>query len=124
MKDWMVVGIIMAVLLLVIMLPILMICGFSSEYSDGERTGSVTKLSRKGLFCKTWEGEMNLGGAVNSNHKGLVANVWQFTVDDDAVLLKIQEGQRAGKLITVEYHQWLIAPVFRTESGYIVKAVR
>lgn len=28
------------------------------SYSEGERAGYVQKLSKKGWFCKTWEGEI------------------------------------------------------------------
>lgn len=30
------------------------------SYSDGDRAGILQRLSRKGWFCKTWEGELAL----------------------------------------------------------------
>jgi len=30
------------------------------SYSSGERAGWVQKFSRKGWFCKTWEGEITM----------------------------------------------------------------
>lgn len=32
-----------------------------TNYSDGERAGNITKLSRKGILIKTWEGSLDMG---------------------------------------------------------------
>ena len=32
------------------------------DYSEGERAGYIQKFSRKGWLCKTWEGELAMGG--------------------------------------------------------------
>ena len=32
------------------------------SYSSGERAGFLQKVSHKGWICKTWEGELSLGG--------------------------------------------------------------
>ena len=70
---------------------------------------------------------MNLGGMVNGGWDGgMVANIWRFTVDDEDVdvLARIQEAQKARKPVTLEYKQWLVSPMFRTDSGYIIKSIR
>jgi hypothetical protein len=69
------------------------------DYSDGSRVGVVTKLSRKGLICKTWEGQMNLGGmktvtVTSSDGKSsmdqTVPNTFDFTVEDLSLLPKFK----------------------------------
>lgn len=99
--------------------------GCMEGYSDGDRTGVVTKVSRKGVIWKTWECEMNLGGMVNGGKDvGMVANIWAFTVEDEDLLAKVREAQKLGKTVTLEYSQWLVGPAPRTSSGYMVKSVR
>lgn len=105
------------------------------DYSDGDRTGTITKFSRKGIFCKTWEGEMNLGGMrkqTNLDSKGnyagtsMVANVWQFTVEDkDAnIIPKIQESMQSGNVVTLHYRQEL-ASICRSDSdNYFVNSIK
>lgn len=53
-------------------------------YSDGERTGVITKFSHKGMLIKTWEGELNMGGF----DQGGVATIWAFSVDDPVIVEK------------------------------------
>src|SRR5262245_9974499 len=106
-----------------LLLPLLLAACFD-DYSDGDRTGAITKLSRKGLFCKTWEGEMNLGGLKRkTNKKGstsFVANVWQFTVEEpDAHLVPaIQAKMDAGEPVTLHYVQDFIYWPCRGSTGY------
>ncbi len=96
----------------------------SPHYSDGTRTGIITKLSHKGLFSKTWEGEMNLGGMVNGGgDKGMVANVWKFTVEYDSIINTVKEAAADGRRVTLIYHEWLKRPVFKTDTGYMVSGI-
>jgi hypothetical protein len=86
--------------LVALMASMLVGCG---EYSDGERVGTIQKFSRKGLIAKTWEGEMLLGGLKRKTVSGtdsnggstsstsMVANVFEFTVEDPARLLPSTE---------------------------------
>ena len=42
------------------------------SYSSGERAGWVQKFSRKGWFCKTWEGEMAMVSMPGSTSESAV----------------------------------------------------
>lgn len=99
-------------------------CGLHIDYSDGERTGVIYKLSNKGMICKTWEGEMNLGGASADGNGQMVPNQWRFTVKDKSILPKIQEAAKSGKRITVHYKEvvgnW---PCETSSGGYFVDKV-
>lgn len=98
--------------------------GCGEGYSDGERTGIVTKFSRKGLVWKSWEGELNCGGMrqrMTSDSKGnphteTVANVWGFHASDDHVA-RLQEAMRKGEMVTIRYRQWFHSPVTQ-DSDY------
>jgi hypothetical protein len=99
-------------------------CGEGYDYSNGERAGTVIKFSNKGLFCKTWEGTMNLGG-MSQNDKGeVVPNTWDFTVRDDSPLIKpIKDALSSGQRTKVTYNQRAIVSPCQTDSGYFVTAV-
>lgn len=116
--------------LLILLLPILLAGCF--DYSDGDRSGVVTKLSRKGFICKTWEGSMNLGGMKNitvtssdgkSSMDQVVPNTFDFTIEDTSLIPKVQAALNSGARITVTYRQELMS-FCRSDSGsYFITAV-
>ena len=87
-------------------------------YSDGDRTGYLQKLSRKGWLCKTWEGELAM-----SNVPGQVPEKFLFTVHADslAAAMKVLEGKR----VVVSYAQHVAIPTSCFgDTPYWAKAVR
>ena len=54
-------------------------------YSTGERVGFVQKISKKGWLCKTDEGELSM-----VNMAGQQAEMFDFTVRNDAIVQKIE----------------------------------
>lgn len=106
--------------------PLIGSCGGCGEgYSEGDRTGVVVKLSRKGIWdsTKSWEAEMNMGGVSVDDQGSAVANVWKFTIEDEAILKKVQEAQRTQKKVTIHYTQWRVKPSTRSETGYFATEV-
>jgi len=101
-------------------------------YSQGERVGVITKLSNKGLFCKTWEGEMNLGGFRNktstdkdgNSTTSVVANIFEFSVTDPEIVTQIQEAMNQGEAVGLMYEQYLIHNICKSSTGYIITRVR
>lgn len=74
------------------------------NYAEGERTGYVQKLSKKGWICKTWEGEIVL-----VTMPGAIPEKFEFTVRDDAVVERI--NAEAGKRVVLHYRQHKFIPV-------------
>lgn len=101
-------------------------CGHGVNYSDGERAGTLTKFSRKGVFCPTWEGEMVLGGfrAGTSSEGGstMVANVWEFTAENPADIKTLEAA--VGGRIKVRYHEGVLRGWCTSDSGYFVRSVQ
>ena len=89
-------------------------------YSEGERTGSITKFSYKGMMVKSWEGELNTGGM----EQGGVASVWKFSVSDESVVEKVQEAQRAGGRWTLKYEQQFMQQSWRGATSYFITDVQ
>lgn len=85
--------------------------GFYPNYSDGFRSGVLMKASTKGIFCKTTEGELVLGGfgsRVTQTQGGGINNVWAFTARDPAIRQKLEA--LSGQNVKIKYHQWLVKP--------------
>lgn len=72
-------------------------------YSDGQRSGYVQKLTRKGWLCKTWEGELAMVTV-----PGRVGDKFQFTVRDDAVANRLNVS--AGQHVALHYEQHKLIP--------------
>lgn len=104
----------------------LVLCG-CGEYSDGERVGVIQKFSSKGLVVKTWEGELLLGGlkrksstdSDGNSHTSMVANVWEFTVEDPELVAKVKALADAGEPVRAFYRQEVMASPFRTHTGVV-----
>lgn len=112
----------------------LSLTGCGVPYSEGERSGVVNKFSRKGLFCKTYEGEMNLGGFKNRSSSdsdgnissSVVANTFEFTVDPKRIDIidAITKAVESGNMVTLVYDQRLFNAPCSTNSGYFITAVK
>jgi len=85
------------------------------SYSTGERAGYVQKFSRKGWICKTWEGELAM-----VNLPGAMAELFPFTVRDEAVAARINTliGQRVA--LSYEQHMGLPTSCFGETSYFVV----
>ena len=82
------------------------------NYADGKRTGLLDKLSTKGLWCWTAEGQLAQASFARSGtlHSGDVSldNTFYFSVPDHNVQKEI-EAIPLGSPVTLEYHQKLFA---------------
>ncbi len=96
------------------------ICGLS--YSDGTRSGILTKVSKKGYIFKTYEGELNIGG-INQGDGTIMPNtVFKFSVYDEKTYKKLDSLQ--GRKIVVTYNQVIKNFFWQGESDYFIHDVR
>ncbi len=84
-------------------------------YSDGDRAGYVQKFSRKGWICKTWEGELAM-----VNLPGQPAEIFTFTVREDAVAGQISSAMGQRLALTYEYHPGVPTSCFGETNYYVV----
>lgn len=73
------------------------------NYSDGDRVGYLQKLSRKGWFCKTHEGELAM-----TTVPGVAPVLWNFSVWNDDIARKL-DGQ-IGKRVVLHYRELRYVP--------------
>lgn len=111
------------ILLLFLILIGWKIIGVHIPYSDGERASLVVKLSQKGIFWKTWEGEAAL------YQGGFAATyVWPFSIDSadpnkEEILRKLQYAFQQGIPVKLKYEQMLSTVPWRGQTSYFVKDV-
>lgn len=84
------------------------------ELSTGERAGELIKLSRQGIFFKTWEGQLKLSEAASQT--------WSFTIPDPALAQELQ--RRMGERITLRYGKRLVSLWWVGDTSYLVEGVR
>ena len=103
----------------------------SPTFSDGDRVGVVTKFSHKGVAIKSWEGEMNMGGLrtvtreddSGTNVNSVVANVFEFSVTDEAVVSQIKEAMEKGSRVELHYDEYMWRP-YNLSTAYVVNSVK
>lgn len=113
----------------IMLLMSLALVGCSSNYSKGFRVGFVRKFSQKGVFIKSWEGELLLGGVVSTGGKDptLVNETFEFSVDPEArhgenideVIAEINKAVESGKRTKLYYNQSTI-PMIRVDNSHMI----
>jgi hypothetical protein len=91
-------------------------------YSEGARTGQVVKIAYQGVLCKSWEGSLAMGSFRGNTGKG-TSNTFDFSINDPAVLKKLQKAQDSGKFIKVKYEQSLTSPFCSSKTSSLVTDV-
>ena len=85
------------------------------SYAEGERAGYVQKFSKRGWFCKTWEGELAM-----VSMPGTMSEKFFFSVRDDRVANKINANM--GRKVAMQYEQHVGLPTSCFgETEYFVK---
>jgi hypothetical protein len=108
--------IILAVLILV---AFYFIANFT--YSEGNRAGVLIKFSKRGVVFKTYEGELNQGGAGNVPNTAQFNAIWEFSVKDEAVAEELRKLE--GRKVSVHYQQKVRNFPWDGETVYFVDGV-
>lgn len=90
-------------------------------YSDGFRSGMLQKLSHKGNFMKTYEGELVLSSISSTNNVALASEKFYFSIAIDSLAKRMMDYE--GKKVRVHYEQKKGTLSWRGDSEYIVDAV-
>jgi hypothetical protein len=111
--------------LIITAISIALLSACAPNYSEGSRIGVVTKISKKGLIYKSWEGSLNQGGTKTVATKDgsmVVPNAMDFNVSDPEVLKQILDVARSGATVELEYTEWAIAPP-SIDNTYVITKV-
>ncbi len=93
----------------------------SWTYSDGTRAGTLTKISKKGVVFKTYEGQLNLGG-FQHDPEGISGNIWDFSVPKKDVYEQLQHFE--GKQVKLFYKERYRAMPWQGKTTYFVYNVQ
>lgn len=92
-----------------------------ANYSSGFRAGVPTKVSKKGVIIKTYEGTLNVGGLSNSA-EGAIPTTWDFTikVSADSVVNKLDKAILQGDRVKLMYHEKYVKFFWLGDTKYFV----
>ena len=93
----------------IILIMLMLVFTVSCNYSEGTRSGVLSKLSKKGFILKTWEGTLLLGSGDRVR--------WDFSVRDKNLAEKLQDLQ--GSRVKVEYEEDFIEYYYNTKYNII-----
>ncbi|TNE61659.1 MAG: 6-phosphogluconate dehydrogenase [Bacteroidetes bacterium] len=85
--------------------------------SEGSRTGTLFKISKKGVLFKTYEGQLHLAGSVMMSQQ----STWDFSAKDGTVYEALQQFE--GKNVKCYYRQKVDAFPWQGDTDYIVYKV-
>lgn len=85
--------------LVILLFPILL--GGCWSTGRGEKIGTITRLNRQGLFCKTWEGEIIRGGL--NTGSGVMGQAFHFTIEDDALAKEVENYMNTQQEVRIAY---------------------
>lgn len=95
---------------------------YSFTYSEGYRAGLLQKVSLKGTFFKTYEGEIILSSIESRANVAIASEKFYFSVVDKDVALQLEKIQ--GGSVIVHYREKNGTLPWRGESVYLVDSVK
>jgi hypothetical protein len=93
---------------------------FARTYSvsEGNRTGLLFKISKKGYVFKTYEGQLHLGGSIQMSTQ----SVWDFSAKNADIYQKLQQYE--GKNVSLHYNELVNPFIWQGDTKYIVDDVK
>lgn len=85
--------------------------------SEGSRTGTLVKVSKKGILFKTYEGQLHLAGSMMISQQ----STWDFSAKNSQVYEQLQQFE--GKTVKCHYRQKVDAFPWQGDTDYIVYQV-
>lgn len=100
---------------------LVMLFFYYANYSSGYRAGVPTKISKKGVIFKTYEGTLNVGGLTNSAD-GTIPTTWDFSVkkSDKEVLDKIDDAIQNSGRVKLLYKEKYVKLFWRGDTKHFV----
>jgi hypothetical protein len=95
---------------------------YSFTYSEGYRAGLLQKISYKGNFFKTYEGEMILSSVQSNSNVAIASEKFYFSVTDKEVALQLEKVQ--GENVVVHYREKNGTLPWKGESTYFVDSLK
>ena len=91
----------------------------SIQYSEGARTGTIVKLSDKGIIWNTTEGNLALSSAALTSD-----TVFAFSVTDKAIKEQLSAALSSGVRVELRYVEYITVVPWRGDTPYVITAVK
>lgn len=92
------------ILLLLVVTMTVLFTSCTENYSNGERIGMITKFTKGGLVCKSWEGHLNVTQTGMNSSNG-----FDFSIDRDnepmSIVSTIDSAAQYGWKVKLVYHE-------------------
>jgi hypothetical protein len=87
--------------------------------SDGSYVGVVTGFSQSGIWYKTHEGDLLVGGqgTVTRSH-------WRFTVSNNVVADEVKKAMDKQDIVELKYHEFFWVWFWDGDTRYFVSSVK
>ena len=92
------------------------------SYSDGWRSGTLTKFSRKGYIFKTWEGEIYQRGAEDAS-LNIMNKAWNFSVESKQDIVIKELETYIGEEFRLHYYKRYGHLFWLGDTDYFVDSV-
>ena len=93
--------------------------GIVPDYSVGTRDGYITKISRKGVVWKTYEGELQVG----TGNMAALQEPFEFSVIDVNILPLLEEASNDAHRVRLNYTQYIVPDWRHASAHYVVNGV-
>ena len=90
-------------------------------FSEGYRAGLLQKFSYKGVFFKTYEGELILSSVSSTSNVAIASEKFHFSVTRDDIAIQFDTLQ--GRNVIVHYIEKKGALPWRGDSRYLVDSI-
>jgi hypothetical protein len=92
-----------------VLLFVVTLTSCSENYSNGERIGTITRFSEKGMWFKSWEGNLNVT-QTGMNSSG---EPFEFSMDNDKEQPEIKMA-----IDSAAQHGWKVKIVYKQVTGW------
>ncbi|MGI6338331.1 MAG: hypothetical protein ACOXZV_03020 [Bacteroidales bacterium] len=107
--------------LLIILIGIFIYWKYFYTYSEGYRAGLLQKFSKKGVFFKTYEGEMILSSVSSTSNVAIASEKFHFSVTRHDLATQFDTLQ--GRNVIVHYIYKNGTVFWRGDSRYLVDSI-
>ena len=83
----------------------------------GQKIGQIVKLTKEGIFSKTWEGQLIRGG-LNGGNGSFGTVPFNFTIETDSMASKANNYLTNQTEVVVKYRIEGISSICRSGSGH------
>ena len=95
------------------------------SYSEGVRSGTVVKISKKGYLFKTYEGQLSLlpYGAVKSQDRVIESFEFSVAPGNETVIRELESSSLSGERVSLHYIERYAQFPWRGDTKYFIVKV-